>query len=135
MRSIRLVVCLSMLFTGAAALAQESTNASDVSNAAAAEAYVYDETGSGLYVYDASSTGKLTLVKGSPFQPTGQVVGTNGKFLLTVNDTILFSYKIESDGGIGDLVSQINTQLYSGSECSSTGISKQLVDTCQQLYA
>ena len=45
-----------MLFTGAAS---------------AQEAYVYDTVAKGTYAYDASSTGKLTLIKGSPFQAVG----------------------------------------------------------------
>jgi len=56
MRSIHLAICLTMLFTGAAS---------------AQEAYVYDTVAKGTYAYDASSTGKLTLIKGSPFQAVG----------------------------------------------------------------
>jgi hypothetical protein len=78
MRPVQLFVCLTaMLCTGAAS---------------AQEAYVYDTVAAGTYVYDASSTGKLTLVKGSPFQPVGSLIGTNGTFLVTADTTTVFSY-------------------------------------------
>jgi hypothetical protein len=49
-----LFVCLMAMLWSAAASAQE--------------AYVYDTVATGTYAYDASGTGKLTLIKGSPFQ-------------------------------------------------------------------
>lgn len=88
--------------------------------ASAQEAYVYDTVAKGTYAYDASSTGKLTLIKGSPFQTVGGLIGTNGKFLVTADSTTLFSYAVESNGAIGKQVSTINTQLYSGAECGTT---------------
>jgi hypothetical protein len=54
-----------------------------------------------------------------PFQTVGALIGTNGKFLVTADTTTLFSYAVESNGSIGKLVSTINTQLYSGSECGT----------------
>src|SRR5271156_4614245 len=99
MRPTHLSVCLmTMLCTGVAS---------------AQEAYVYDTVAKGTYAYDASSTGKLTLIKGSPFKTAGALIGTNGKFLVTADTTTVFSYAVESNGGIGKLVSTINTQLYS----------------------
>lgn len=85
----------------------------------AQEAYVYDTVAAGTYVYDASSTGKLTPIKGSPFQTTGQLIGTNGKFFLTQGSGYVFVYAVESNGGIGKLESKTNTLIYSGSDCSS----------------
>jgi hypothetical protein len=38
---------------------------------------------------------------------------------VTADTTTVFSYAVESNGGIGKLVSTINTQLYSGSECGT----------------
>ncbi len=44
-------------------------------------AHVFVSTSKGTGLYDASSTGKLTLVSGSPFTtPSGLTVGTNGKY-------------------------------------------------------
>jgi hypothetical protein len=49
-----LFVCLTMLWSAAAS---------------AQEAYVYDTVAKGTYAYDASSTGKLTLIKGCRSRP------------------------------------------------------------------
>jgi hypothetical protein len=88
--------------------------------AIAQEAYVYDYIpNKGVYVYDASSTGKLTPIKGSPFKPAGQMVGTNGRHFVTSDSNSLLSYEVESNGAIGKLVSDINTQHYSGSDCGT----------------
>jgi hypothetical protein len=114
MRPICLIVYLMVTLCTGAAVAQE--------------AYVYDQLlDSSVYVYDASSTGKLTPVKGSPFQPVGQMIGTNGKFFLTADSTTVYSYAIESNGGIGKYVSQIDTQAYSGSKCGQ-GVSGAALD-------
>lgn len=38
-------------------------------------AYVYVGTSKGVYLYDASTSGALTAVSGSPFSVTGNAVG------------------------------------------------------------
>lgn len=114
-RSSALIVCLAVFCTG---------------TAIAQEAYVYDFIPTeGVYAYDASSTGKLALIEGSPFKtagtggtqndPAGAMVGTNGSYFVTADSTTLYAYKVESNGAIGKLVSQIDTQKYSGSECGA----------------
>ena len=82
--------------------------------AASTVAYIYAEVPhEGTNVWAASSTGKLTLLKGSPFSTEGDSVGTNGTFFLTLNDDgMLFSYKVEPNGGIGGQVSITNTYAY-----------------------
>jgi hypothetical protein len=82
-------------------------------------AYVYVSTTDGTYAYDASSTGKLTPIKGSPFQTTGGMVGTNGKFFATVGTDYVFSYEVASNGAIGKQVSEIDTQKYTGVACGT----------------
>src|SRR5277367_6654501 len=64
-------------------------------------------------VYAASSAGKLTPIKGSPFtQTVGTIIGTNGTHFLTVdqNDNTthqyLRVYNVASDGVIGEEVSK-----------------------------
>jgi hypothetical protein len=64
-------------------------------------------------VYAASSAGKLTPIKGSPFTQTlGTIIGTNGTHFLTVdqNDNTthqyLRVYNVASDGVIGEEVSK-----------------------------
>jgi hypothetical protein len=106
--------------------------------ALAQEAYVYVSTVGGTYVYDAASTGKLTLVKGSPFKVPGSTVGTNGKYWVTytptANTSALNSFQILSNGAIGKLVSSVNSQLYSGSQCGAIS-SGELSHSGQNVYA
>src|SRR5581483_8417029 len=77
-------------------------------------AYVYvaqqgTQTTTGpIAVYAASSAGRLTPIKGSPFtQTTGSIIGTNGSHFLTVDQNpqtthqYLRSYDVSSDGAIG----------------------------------
>lgn len=51
--------------------------------ATAPVAYVYVSTSKGVNLYDVASTGKLTLVSGSPFKTTGLMIGSNGKYFIT----------------------------------------------------
>jgi hypothetical protein len=120
MRSICLLTCLTALLTPGMALA-----ASPVS-------YVYvqedssqtgDTAPSAISVYAAASDGKLTKIKGSPFQATGVMVGNNGTHIITLDAGYLHSYPVSSTGVIGAQVSEINTQLYPGSGCA--GVSPQ----------
>jgi hypothetical protein len=84
-----------------------------------------------IYAYSVTSNGKVTPVEGSPFtEISGMMVGTNGSHFITngyggdLNGgqlplNYLYSYEINSKGGIGKQVSAIDTQSYSGSDCSS----------------
>jgi len=98
-------------------------------------AYVYvGENGtqtpfSAISAFAASSDGKLTPIKGSPFTQTANVgfmLGTNGTHFIFVGPDpsnpegymeYLYSYEAESDGAIGQQVSAINTTAYTGAEC------------------
>ena len=73
--------------------------------ASAQEAYVYISADNLTYGYDASSTGKLTPIKGTPFQTRENLVGTNGKFFMTLDASGNRPDEITSDGGIGDKTS------------------------------
>jgi hypothetical protein len=88
--------------------------------ATAPVAYVYVSTSKGINVYDVATTGKLTLVSGSPFKTTGLMIGSNGKYFVTLGTDYLHSYLIASNGAIKQQESQINTQLYAGAECGTT---------------
>jgi hypothetical protein len=82
---------------------------------------LYITTSSGINVYNVASTGKLTLVSGSPFKGTsGLAIGTAGNHFVTVGTTYIHSYALTSTGGIGGQVSQINSGLYYGAECGTT---------------
>jgi hypothetical protein len=94
-------------------------------SASAQVAYVYVPTNLGIYAYSASSAGKLTPIKGSPFkETTGLAVGTNGKYFITVGTDWVHAYAIAADGALGSQVSQINTQNYGGAQCGTTASGK-----------
>jgi hypothetical protein len=82
-------------------------------------AYVYVGTGKGVYLYNAASNGSLSLVSGSPFSITGSAIGSNGKYFVSLGTAYLRFYPVASNGAIKGQASQINTQLYSGSECGT----------------
>jgi hypothetical protein len=75
------------------------------------------QTAKGVNLYDAASDGKLTLVKGSPFQTSGEIIGRNGKYFITLGTNYLHSYAVEANGAIAKQVSEINTQDYDGASC------------------
>ncbi len=86
-------------------------------------AYVYVGTTKGVYLYDASSSGALTAVSGSPFSITGNAFGSNGSYFLSLDTNDVHSYSIASNGAIQGQVSQINTQTYfsePNSDCGGT---------------
>jgi hypothetical protein len=71
-------------------------------------------------VFNATSTGELTLVEGSPFSVSGQMEGINGKYLISVGTTHLHTYSIASNGAVGRMVSQVNVADHTGGECGQT---------------
>ena len=87
--------------------------------ASAQIAYVYIPNGTSTYAYDVSSTGKLKAIKGSPFPTTGDLVGSNGSYFITVDGQNVYSYAVASNGVIGEQVSEINTQNYTGAACGT----------------
>ena len=96
--------------------------------AASPVAYVYVQEDSSqigntapspISAYAASSTGKLTQVKGSPFkQIAGVMIGNNGSHIITLDATYLHSYPVSAEGVIGAQVSEINTALCAGGSCA-----------------
>jgi hypothetical protein len=77
---------------------------------ASAQAVVYVQTYRGVDVFNATSTGALTLVDGLPFSISGQMEGINGKYLISVGTTYLHTYSIASNGAVGRMVSQVTSQ-------------------------
>jgi hypothetical protein len=75
-----------------------------VVTASAQEAYVYISTTEGTYAYDASSSRKLTPIKGSPFPTMGTMVGTNGKFFLSQGAGYVFSYLLNLEKSIANRI-------------------------------
>ena len=116
-RSLALAATLSIAAAGAEALPNQSAAATTPTNVAR----VYVQTAKGVNVYTTSSTGKLTLVSGSPFKNTvGLMIGTAGSHFITVGTHYIHSYAIKSTGGIGGQVAQINSALYPAGECGTT---------------
>src|SRR3984957_6203131 len=97
--------------------------------------YVYIQTNPGVMAYAAAANGQLTLVKGSPFKVSGQMEDISGKYLISVGDTYLHVYSIESNGAVGKQISQINTASYGGSQCGGTSGQGSVLDhTGKYLY-
>jgi hypothetical protein len=84
--------------------------------------HVYIQTPQGVDLYTLNSANKLTLATGSPFKTVGLGAGTNGKYWISVGTNILHVYAInQTTGAIGAQVSQIDTSLYAGADCGTTG--------------
>jgi hypothetical protein len=85
-------------------------------------AHVYVQTTKGVNLYNAASNGALSLAAGSPFKTIGLMVGTNGKFFFSNGTNLIHVYAMNtSTGAIGKEVANIDSSLYSGSECGTTG--------------
>jgi hypothetical protein len=91
------------------------------------------QTPQGVNLYNTSPTGQLTLAAGSPFKTVGLMVGTNGKYFISNGTNYVHVYAMSLAGAIGKEVSNINTALYSGAECGTTGPTV-LDHTGQTLY-
>jgi len=115
---------------------------SDITGAAtpATVAFVYVQTAKGINLYNATAAGKLTLVKGSPFQPSGPgqtMIGSNGKFLVTLGANDLHAYPVAANGTIGKQVSQTDARNYGGAECTGgvvSPISGEMSPTGKAIY-
>jgi hypothetical protein len=108
---LKLVTCLAVL-SAAPAFCQTTDDEAASNSAAAPVAYVYVQTTNGVNLYDAAANGALTLVNGSPFKTVGEMIGSNGKYFITLGTNWVHSYAIEADGAIGKQVSEINTLDY-----------------------
>jgi hypothetical protein len=137
MRSVvtgtQLVLCLALVSAGQAFTQTPSEESTIEAAAAAPVAYVYVQTSKGINFYDAAGNGKLTLVSGSPFKTTGTMVGSNGKFFITLGAEFIDSYTVASNGAIGGQVSTIDPQHFAGGHCGST-TGAVLDHTGQDLY-
>jgi hypothetical protein len=134
-KTFNFVACLALLSAGSA-FTQTPSKETTPETTASPVAYVYVQTLKGVNLYNAAVDGKLTLVKGSPFSTTGQMVGSNGKYFVSAGTNLMHAYSVESSGAIGKQVSEINTQSYVSSACKGgTGTaSANLNHTGQQLY-
>lgn len=132
-RAARFAVAFGIAFLAVPVLAQ--TEGTVANSTPAPVAYVYVQTNPGVVVYAAAANGTLTPVKGSPFKTTGQMEDISGKILISVGNTILHVYPIESNGAVGKQISETNTASYSGSECGTTSGQGSVLDhTGKYLY-
>ena len=98
-------------------------------------AYVYVQTHQGVDVFDSSSSGKLTLVKGSPFSTTGQMGGVTASHLISMGTDDVHVYAVKSTGAVGEQQGEVDTQKYGGAECgNTTGLSTFLDHTGKYYY-
>src|SRR5580658_8896650 len=93
-KTISFAACLALLAAVPAFTQTASDEATSEANPAAPVAHVYVQTHQGVDVFDAAADGKLTLIKGSPFATTGQMAGSNGKYLISVGTRYLHTYTI-----------------------------------------
>ena len=130
-RAARFAVAFGIAFLAMPVLAQ--TEETIATSTPAPVAYVYVQTTPGVMVYAAAANGTLTPVKGSPFKTTGQMEDISGKILISVGDTILHVYPIESNGAVGKQISETNTASYSGSECGITSGQGSVLDHTENI--
>jgi hypothetical protein len=119
-KTLNFVVNLALLAAVPAFTQIPSPEATPDATAAAPAAYVYVQTHQGVDVFDAAADGKLTPIKGSPFATTGQMAGSNGKYLISIGTDYLHTYTVDSNGAVGKQLSEINTQDYAGADCGNT---------------
>ncbi len=87
-------------------------------SATAADVYIQIQGPEGaVYGFNASSTGQLSAIPGSPFKLGTQIIGSNSSQFFTLGQTLIHSYGIASNGAIGSQLGQIPVLDYSGGAC------------------
>jgi hypothetical protein len=134
--TLNFVAYLALLIAVPAFTQSPSPEATPDATTAAPVAWIYAQTfAQGVNVYGAAPDGKLTLVKGSPFKTTGTMETGNGSHFFTFGNGLVYSYAVESNGGIGKQVSEIDTQDHDGSQCGDLSNSQAVLDhTGRDLY-
>ncbi len=123
------------LFSAGPAFTENPTPDVSQSSSSAPVAHVYVQTHQGVDVFDASSSGKLTLVKGSPFSTTGQMGGVTASHLISMGTDDVHVYAVGSTGAVGEQQGEVNTQKYGGAQCgNTTGLSTFLDHTGKYYY-
>jgi hypothetical protein len=117
----KLAFSFVLLLAGPALTQALSDEATPWAKAAAPVAHVYVQTTKGINAYDAAANGKLTLIKGSPFQAPGTwMEASNGKYLFSSDGYRIHTFVIKSDGAIGNQLAEIDTQDFDGADCSGS---------------
>src|SRR5882757_4222698 len=79
-----------------------------------AATYVYVQTQNGVDAFSVAANGALTAVPGTPFMTTGDAVGSNGSYLVSLDGLVLRSYPIEANGALGTEASSIGMTGFAG---------------------
>jgi hypothetical protein len=134
-KTVSIVAFLALLSAGPACTQTPADGATQEAKPAAPVAYVYVQTIEGVVAYAAAADGKLVQLKGSPFATVGQMVGSDGKYLISAGTYWIYSYAVEPNGAIGKQISVINTQDYAPASCTDTGTSNANLDhTGREVY-
>jgi hypothetical protein len=130
-RYLKLFAYLTATLCAGAAWAQTSDQPETTSSPVA---YVYVSRPTHIDAFAASTTGKLTVVPGSPFSDSVSSMSVNGKFLFGTGDNgkDIYSFSIGSNGALKQ-VSETNAQKYNSLGCGSIG-PLQIDDTGATLY-
>jgi hypothetical protein len=83
-RSMQMIVCLTAALGAGSAFAQTHDDSTPTFTT---EPHVYVSTTNGINLYYAAATGVPSLVSGSPFQTTQPMIGSNGSYLLTLDNS------------------------------------------------
>ncbi len=130
-RSTLLVLCLIAVLGAQLMFAQLNPGVADGSvpqaSPAAPVAYVYVSIAANggpnkVNAFASAATGKLTLVKGSPFPANVVSMAATGTYLFGIdtNGTDVDSFSIASGGGLKQVAS-INAESYAGGGCNGLG--------------
>jgi len=132
---LKLAICLVML-TMAPAFSQTTNDEATLNSASAPVAQIYLPAAGGVDVYSVNAAGKLTLVKGSPFPVTGEMEDVNGKYLISVGNTWLHAYPIESNGGLGKQVVPSTPRLTAAHSAEKPGARRSTAPAsiCMSIY-
>jgi hypothetical protein len=118
----RLGLAATLVFVSTAAFVPEARAQSTPATAAYVYIQIQGPEGA-VYGFNASSTGKLSAISGSPFKPAGQIVGSTPTKFFTLGETLLHSYGIGSNGAIQSQIAQAPIYDYAGSECGDSNFS------------
>lgn len=106
----------TLVLASAVAVVPQARAASTPSTAAYVYIQIQGPEGS-VYGFNASSTGQLSTISGSPFKPAGLVIGGTASKFFTLGQTLIHSYPIGSSGALGSQLAQEPVFDYNGSEC------------------
>jgi len=106
----------TLVLASAVAVVPQARAASTPSTAAYVYIQIQGPEGS-VYGFNASSTGQLSTISGSPFKPAGLVIGGTASKFFTLGQTLIHSYPVGSNGALGSQLAQEPVFDYNGSEC------------------